>query len=173
MMKKKQNIFQIKTNIEQALRYVDLSTTYFVRSTQTKQFLNENMNALAFEDFHKLRRDLNHLQTLETGIEDIVFVSFKEDWLINNNGLVNLDATTNEQIHEGYMNTPKKTSWILEKSSDIQFPNATKNSCSHYINLVKKLPILSSDPTGIISVLIPACELTEIMAESNDSESFF
>lgn len=169
---KKQNIFQIKTNIEQALRYVDLSTTYFVRSTQTKQFLNENMNALAFEDFHKLRRDLNHLQTLETGIEDIVFVSFKEDWLINNNGLVNLDAKTNEQIHEGYMNTPKKTSWILEKSSDIQFPNATKNSCSHYINLVKKLPILSSDPTGIISVLIPACELTEIMAESNDSESF-
>ncbi|SER28657.1 transcriptional regulator, AraC family [Gracilibacillus ureilyticus] len=169
---KKQNIYQIQTNVEQVLKYVDLSTTYFVRSTQTQQFLNENMNAASFSDFNKLRRDLNHLQTIETGIEDIIFVSFDKKWLINNDGLVRLDKTTYEEINTSYMNIPDKSSWILEEADKIDFPNATKKSCSHYINLVKKLPILSSEPTGIIGVLIPTCELTEIMAGSNNSESF-
>ncbi|MFC4402696.1 AraC family transcriptional regulator [Gracilibacillus xinjiangensis] len=169
---KKQNIYQIQTNVEQVLKYVDLSTTYFVRSTQTQQFLKENMNAASFSDFNKLRRDLNHLQTIETGIEDIIFVSFEEKWLINNDGLVRLDNSTYEKINTSYMNIPETSSWILEEAEKISFPNATKKSCSHYINLVKKLPILSSKSTGIIGVLIPTCELTEIMAGNNNSESF-
>ncbi|MFC4386344.1 helix-turn-helix domain-containing protein [Gracilibacillus marinus] len=169
---KKQNIYQIQTNVEQVLRYVDLSTTYFVRSTQTQQFLSEQMDALSFLSFHNLRRDLNHLQTIETGIEDIVFVNFEKNWLINNEGLVHLDGKTYEKINTSYMKLPRKSNWILEEADKINFPNATKKSCSHYITLVKKLPILSTESTGVIGVLIPSCELTEIMAKSNDSESF-
>lgn len=168
---KKQNIYQIHTNVEQALRYIDLSTTYFLRSPQTREFLNEEMNADAFSEFHKLRKDLNHLQTLETGIEDIILVSLEKKWLVNNDGLQHLDKKTYEQLNTHYLNTDQPQ-WLLEEADRIQLPNATKKSCSHYINLIKKLPITSSSPEGIVSVLVPACELNNIMAESNDEESF-
>ncbi|WP_058308895.1 AraC family transcriptional regulator [Gracilibacillus massiliensis] len=169
---KKQNIYQIQTNVEQVLRYIDLSTTYFIRSAQTREFINQDMNASSFSDFHKLRKDLIHLQTIETGIEDIVLVSFENRWLINNNGLVNLDGDTYEQINTNYLSIPEKSAWLMEEADQIPIPNATKKSCSHYINLVKKLPILSSKPEGLISVIVPICELNEIMAQSNESESF-
>ncbi|GAE92161.1 transcriptional regulator [Gracilibacillus boraciitolerans JCM 21714] len=169
---KRQNIYQIQTNVEQVLRYIDLSTTYFIRSAQTTEFIKKDMNASSFSDFHKLRKDLIHLQTIETGIEDIVLVSFEKKWLINNNGLVHLDKNAYEQINTGYLQLPEKSKWLLEESEQINLPNATKNSCSQYINLVKKLPILSSSPDGLISVLVPTCELNDIMAQSNQSESF-
>ncbi|WP_114351522.1 AraC family transcriptional regulator [Saliterribacillus persicus] len=169
---KKQNIYQIQTNVEQVLKYVDLSITYFVRSTQTQEFLNQDMKAAQFADFHKLRRDLNHLQTLETGIEDIVLVSFDKRWLINNDGLVNLEQTDYEKINSQYLSLPQKSTWVMEEADEIGFENATKKSCSHYINLVKRLPLLSSTTEGMISALIPSCELTEIMGQNTDSESF-
>ncbi|UOQ87307.1 helix-turn-helix domain-containing protein [Gracilibacillus salinarum] len=169
---KKQNIFQIQTNVEQVLRYIDLSTTYFVRSAQTKSLLDEEMNGMAFNDFQSLRKDLNHLQTLETGIEDIILVSLDKRWLINNDGLVHLDNPTYEQINLDYLNLPRKSMWLMEDAEDINLPNATTNSCPQYINLIKRLPVLSSNPDGLISVIIPTCELNDIMAQSNDNESF-
>ncbi|WP_163538530.1 helix-turn-helix domain-containing protein [Gracilibacillus sp. YIM 98692] len=169
---KKQNIYQIQTNVEQVLQYIDLSTTYFVRSTHTQQILNTNLNATTFTDFHQLRRDLNHLQTLETGIEDIVFVNLNHNWLVNNDGLVTVTRSMQEDINKNYLQLPGKSNWIMGEADRISLPNATKRSCSHYITLVKKLPLLTSDPYGLISVFVPACELTEIMAQSNDSESF-
>ncbi|MGN8645969.1 AraC family transcriptional regulator [Gracilibacillus sp. HCP3S3_G5_1] len=169
---KKQNIYQIQTNVEQVLRYIDLSTTYFVRSAQTKEFLRSDMDGKSFSDFNKLRKDLNHLQTIDTGIEDVILVSFDNRWLINNDGLVHLDNQTYEQINTNYLTLSGKSVWLLEEASQIQIPNATKKSCSHYINLVKKLPMLSTQPDGLISVIVPTCELNKILAQSNESESF-
>ncbi|GAB2556995.1 AraC family transcriptional regulator [Gracilibacillus alcaliphilus] len=169
---KRQNIYQIQTNVEQVLRYIDLSTTYFVRSAQTQAYLREDMHANAFSDFHKLRKDLNHLQTIETGIEDIVLVNLEKHWLVNNDGLVRLDNQTYQQINQNYLQLPGKSMWITEEADQLGIPNATKKSCSQYINLVKKLPVLSTNYTGLISVIIPTCELSEIMLKSNDSESF-
>ncbi|WP_130858945.1 helix-turn-helix domain-containing protein [Gracilibacillus phocaeensis] len=169
---KKQNIYQIQTNVEQVLRYIDLSTTYFVRSGQTQAYLREDMRANVFSDFHQLRKDLNHLQTIETGIEDIILVSLDNRWLLNNDGLVRLDNQTYQTIYQDYLQIPNTSAWLVEEADRIGLPNATKKSCSQYINLVKKLPLLSSNNTGLISVIIPSCELREIMAQSNDNESF-
>ncbi|MDX8045182.1 AraC family transcriptional regulator [Gracilibacillus sp. S3-1-1] len=169
---KKQNIFQIQTNVEQVLKYIDLSTTYFVRSAQTTEFLKSDMNGRSFHDFNKLRKDLNHLQTIDTGIEDVVLVSFDHKWLVNNDGLVRLDGQTFEQINTNYLRLPNQSTWLLEDASQLKIPNATKKSCSQYINLVKKLPMLSTNPNGLISVVIPTCELNQIMTQTVDNESF-
>lgn len=169
---KMQNIYQIQTNIEQVLRYIDLSTTYFVRSPQTMDLLNRDMNAVSFSEFHNLRKDLNHLQTLETGIEDIVLVSFDQNWIINNDGLSRLSAENYATLHSHYLNLPEHSHWLLEDANNIEIPNAIKKSCPSYINLVKKLPVINKNKDGLISVLIPTCELTKIMAQSTDNDAF-
>ncbi|ENH96493.1 transcriptional regulator [Gracilibacillus halophilus YIM-C55.5] len=169
---KKQNIFQIQTNVEQILEYVDLSVTYFVRSAQTQHYLRQDMKAATFSDFHKLRSDLNHLQTLDTGIEDIVLVSMEHRWLINNDGLQHLTHEDYDTIYSDYINTAEQSSWKVENAENIELPNATKKSCPQYINLVKKLPIRNSNPSGMVSVLIPTCELDETMAKKTEMESF-
>ncbi|GAA0309752.1 AraC-like DNA-binding protein [Gracilibacillus halotolerans] len=169
---KMQNIYQIQTNIEQVLRYIDLSTTYFVRSPQTVDVLKTDMDAVSFSEFHNLRKDLNHLQTLETGIEDMILVSFDKNWLINNDGLSRLSGDTYATLNSLYLNLPGHSHWLLEDADKLEIPNATKKSCPSYINLVKKLPILTNKKDGLISVLIPTCELKKIMAESTDNEAF-
>ncbi|MDL4840269.1 AraC family transcriptional regulator [Aquibacillus rhizosphaerae] len=169
---KVQNVYQIQTNVDQVLKHVDLSITYFVRSTKTKQILREEMSSDTFITYHDTNSELNQLQTLDTGIEDIVLASFEKKWLINNNGLSNINDSEYSEIYSTYMSLPKSSSWILEEYGDIAINNDVKGSCSHYINLVKKLPIIGSEKTGMVSVLIPSCKLTDIMAEKVDSESF-
>ncbi len=169
---KKQNIYQVKTNIEQALQYIDLSTSYFVRPSQTSSILRTNMDATSYNDLRNLKRDLSHIQTLEKSIEDVVFINFNKKWLINNSGLTHLNDSTYGNIRTSYMQIPGKTNWILEEADEIKIPNASQKSCSHYINLVKKLPILTSKPSGIIGVLIPTCELTKIIDQRSETDSY-
>ncbi|WP_117170703.1 helix-turn-helix domain-containing protein [Paraliobacillus sediminis] len=169
---KVQNVYQIQTNVEQVLKNIDQSVTYFVRTSQTQQFIREEMSAEVFYNYQTIKSDLNHLQTLDTGIEDIVLVSFENDWLINNNGLSFISKEENDAMYIKYMSITDNSSWLLEEFDSIVVKNNVQNSCSHYISLVKRLPLLHSKKTGMVVVYIPSCSLTNIMAEKIDSESF-
>ncbi|SES05346.1 Helix-turn-helix domain-containing protein [Gracilibacillus ureilyticus] len=169
---KLQNIYQVRTNVEKSLQYIDFSITNFVRSSQTQQLLSQNIAVPDFTDYHQLRRDLIQLQTMDTGIEDIVVASFEHNWLMSNNGIEKLDYQTYEQIKKSYMHLEGRSSWILEKAEMIKFPTDIRNTCPQYINLVKMLPLFSGEQNGLVSVFIPTCEITDIISEKNTGDSF-
>ncbi|WP_017472005.1 AraC family transcriptional regulator [Amphibacillus jilinensis] len=169
---KMQNIYQIQTNVEQVLKNIDHSITYFVRTSQLQQYIHESISAETFSDYDTIKRDLNHLQTLDTGIEDIVLVSLEQGWLINNNGLMHIDQSTKESITNHYLSLADNSTWILEEYETIGLPHTVQHRSSHYINLAKKLPLLASEKTGLITVFIPSSALTEIMERRVDAESF-
>ncbi|KRG08914.1 transcriptional regulator [Virgibacillus soli] len=167
-----QNVYQIQTNVEQVLKNIDHSVTYFLNSPQTKEIIRYPLSADNFKKYHDIRPELNHLQTVDTGIEDIVLVSLKNDWLINNNGLTYIDEEEKEAILSNYMNLPESSTWIQEEYEEISLNNDAKKSCSHYISLVKKLPFTSAKKTAVASVLVPSCSLTKIMEKKVDSEIY-
>lgn len=167
-----QNVYQIQMNVEQVLKNIDHSVTYFLNSPQTKQIIRSPLSADHFKKYHEIKQELNHLQTVDTGIEDIVLVNLRDNWLINNNGLAHLDEDEKELILSNYMNLPESSTWIQEDYEQISLNNDAKNSCSHYISLVKKLPFTSTDKTAVASVLVPSCSLTKIMEKKVDSEFY-
>ncbi|QGH35588.1 helix-turn-helix domain-containing protein [Gracilibacillus salitolerans] len=169
---KKQNLYQIQTNVEQVLKYVDLSATYFINSSNAQQLLFEDISPDLYTDFRWLKSELVQLQNIEYGIEDIVFANLDNKWLINNEGFFQLDENTSNQINSHYLQKSGKTHWLIEEKDQIRLPNATIGNCSKYIYLVKELPLLSTRSTSIIAIFIPACELTKIMSKSNNNESF-
>ncbi|GLO66752.1 MULTISPECIES: helix-turn-helix domain-containing protein [Oceanobacillus] len=169
---KQQSVYQIQTNVEQVLKSVDNSLTHFVRSPSTQDILRDPLNAEKFIKYHNIKQELGQLQTLETGIQDVIMVSLKHEWLINNNGLLRLEHNNYNKIHEKYMTYQKSSYWILEEYDDIVLTHDARDNCNYYINLIKKLPFLTSDKTGMVGALIPTCTLNNIMAEQIVSETF-
>ncbi|MGP4041131.1 helix-turn-helix domain-containing protein [Gracilibacillus sp. D59] len=169
---KQQNIKQIQSNVEQVLKYVELSTVHFINSGQAEELLNKDINRESYIDIRKLNNDLAELQNVDYGIEDIVFANLDERWLINNNGIILLNKETTNRIYNTYLNGPGKTHWFIEDWDQITLPNETRNNCSQYIYLVKKLPLNSTKSTGLISIFMPSCKLTNIMTKSKNQESF-
>lgn len=169
---KQQSVYQIQTNVEQVLTNVDHSLTHFASSQRVKQVLRDPLAAESFINFHDVKQELLHFQTLDTGIQDVILVSLENRWLINNKGLVRLQDSEYNEIRSNYVDNQKASSWRLEAYKDIGLNNDARDDCPHYINLVKQLPFLSSEKTGIVGALIPTCTLTPIMAKQTESEVF-
>ncbi|WP_223701489.1 helix-turn-helix domain-containing protein [Sutcliffiella deserti] len=168
---KQQSIFQIQTNIEQVLKTVDHSLTYFVSTTHLNQILREPLTPYQFQLYNQAKQELSSLQTKETGVEDILLVSLQEKWAINNQGLQRLTKEENDEIYQTYITDPEGASWVLEEKDKTVFTNSRSSSCSYHINLVKHLPFTSSNKTGMAIAKIPACTFNEIMAQQPETET--
>lgn len=168
---KQQSIYQIQTNVEQVLKTVDHSLTYFVTSSQLKKTLREPLSPDQFQLYNQVKQELNHLQTFDTGIEDVLLVSLQKDWLINNNGLQRLTKEQYSEVYKNYITLPHRSAWILEKKNKVLFNPDVKARCTHYISLVKQLPLNSESKTGIAAANIPTCKFTDIISKKLDSET--
>ncbi|RXJ02528.1 AraC family transcriptional regulator [Anaerobacillus alkaliphilus] len=174
MQEKVQSIYQINTNVEQVLKTIDHSLTYFVNSSFLKETLKEPMGAEQFQNYRQLKQELNYLQTFDTGIEDILIVSLEKKWLVNNNGLRTLDNLDIEHQFSEYLRSPYNTRWILEsKDTVVNEDNDFIESllpCGYSVKLVKQLPLITSNKTGLSTASIPSCYLANILTSSSDTE---
>lgn len=184
MEEKEQSVYQIKSNVEQVLHTVDHSLTYFVNSPFLQETLVEPMGAEQFQSYRQMKLELNYLQAFETGVEDIHILSIEENWLMNNDGLLNLTDTeiTNQFSH--YLNSPLNSSWILYDSNyresngihpteDIDDEvdiTGGSSTCGYIVQLVKQLPLITSNKTGLAIVEIPSCYLANVLTASNEKE---
>ena len=168
---KQQSIYQIQTNFEQVLQTVDLSVTTFVTSHQLIKTLKEPLTTYQFQLYHQTKKEINQLQRSDSGVSNFLLVSFEQGWRINNNGLRRLEEGQADAIIEKYSSLPYKSSWIIEKEEQVLFDSSEGNSCNHYINLVKKLPLNSNKKTGIAIAYVPVCDFTDMLTSHLDSES--
>lgn len=168
---KQQSIYQIQTNFEQVLQTVDLSVTTFVTSHQLIKTLKEPLTTYQFQLYHQLKKEINQLQRSDSGVSNFLLVSLEQGWRINNNGLRRLEEGQADAIIERYDSLPYKSAWIIEEESQVLFDSSEGNSCDHYINLVKKLPLNSNKKTGIAIAYVPVCDFTDMLTSHLDSES--
>ncbi|AOV08607.1 helix-turn-helix domain-containing protein [Sporosarcina ureilytica] len=168
---KEQSIYQIQTNFEQTLQTADLSVTTFVTSYQLLKALDEPLTPNQFQLYNQLKKEMNQLQRSDSGISDLLLVSFNEGWRLNNNGLKRIETSHTENIIEKYSSLPYKSSWLLEKKEQILFDSSEGTNCDFYINLVKKLPLNANYKGGIAIAYIPICDFNNILASNLDSET--
>lgn len=168
---KEHSIFQVQTNIEQMLKTVDHSLTHFVTSSQIKQSLREPLIAEQFQLYNILREDMGQLQTFDTGVEDVLLVSFQHNWLINNYGLQRLSQEQIQAFQTKYLSFPTNTTWALEEKNSKLYKTLGQKSCEYYTNIVKQVPLTSANKTGIAIATIPTCNFNDILKQSHSSET--
>lgn len=168
---KQQSMYQIQTNFEQILQTADLSVTTFVTSYQLLQALEEPLTANQFQLFNQLKKEMNQLQRSDSGIADLLLVSYEEGWGLNNNGLKRLTEEQTNTVIDMYADSPYKSSWKLETKEQILFDSSERTNCDYYINLVKKLPLNITNKSGIAIAYIPICDFNNIITSNLDSET--
>ncbi|MCT8139615.1 AraC family transcriptional regulator [Anaerobacillus sp. CMMVII] len=171
MEEKTQSIYQINTNVEQVLKTVDHSLTYFINSSFFKETIKEPMDAIQFQLYRQIKQELNHLQTFDTGVEDVLILSLEGNWVINNRGLYRTNPTEINQEFAQYFDLPLSSMWILDNNNLVMQESPYRDSCTYNVSLVKKLPLNFSTKNGLAIVSIPTCNLAKVLSGDSETET--
>ncbi|MEK3914770.1 helix-turn-helix domain-containing protein [Paenibacillus sp. FSL H7-0331] len=163
---------QMKGNIEQVLKTLDYTLNHMADSTLMQDALFRQMDYNDFQLYNSLRREFGHIQSFDMKVTDVLLLNAADKWLINNNGLYELNKFKETEHLLSFMNLPNNSSWILHENSNLGSPDTQSNKCSHTVILVKKLPLLLSDKRGILFAPIPVCSLASMMESDSTARHF-
>jgi two-component system response regulator YesN len=150
------NLQQTQQRVEQILRAADTSATHFINSALVVSAINMKLAPEQFETVNGLLQGLHQLQSFELGIDDIVLASFNQGWVLDNNTeVLPLSDYRNADLIERYKRDSKSTFWAPSVSGD-------------QVHLVKKLPLHSLNPSGLLIVKFRSAELARLLAGSNE-----
>ncbi|MCR8631635.1 helix-turn-helix domain-containing protein [Paenibacillus radicis (ex Xue et al. 2023)] len=168
---------QTQMNVEHTLKVVDQAATHFLGSKIILNALNEPMGPDQFQLFTQVKTELNSLQRLDNGISDIVLLSKRSNWLINNDGLYRLDAWM--KSNKGFVLPEPDLPSVWEVTSSTAAPVLAASPptalpddpCQLNVSLIKKLPLTSFRSNGMAMIQIPACNLSSLFSVNTESES--
>ncbi|MEH7386257.1 helix-turn-helix domain-containing protein [Bacillus sp. JJ1521] len=171
---KEHSVYQIQTNVEQVIKSVDQSLTQLASSSKIIESLREPLTTRQFQLYNQLRDDLSHQQTFDTRLTDVALISLQNNWLVNNYGLQRLSEPQLEEISDRYLSLRTSSIWRLEEiTKDPLYKQVASRACSYNLNLIKKIPIISSNTTGMIIANIPSCSFRDILQNDNSLETFY
>jgi AraC-like DNA-binding protein len=163
---------QMKGNIEQVLKTLDYTLNHIVDSTLMQDVLFRPITYKDFQVYNNLRREFGHIQSFDMKVTDVLMLNVTEKWLINNNGLYDIDKIPEKDHLLSFMNLPHASNWILHDNANLGSPDTQSYTCSKTIVLVKKLPLLGSDKRGVIFAPIPVCSLASMMESDSQARHF-
>ncbi|GIP35787.1 AraC family transcriptional regulator [Paenibacillus sp. J2TS4] len=160
---------QLNGNMEQILKTLDQSLNHVINSTLVQEALYRPIKFYDFQLYNNLRKELSHLQSFDTRVTDVIVVNIAHDWVVNNQGLYELEAYSAKDKLLSFMSLPFNSNWVLLENKGLGSLDTESYSCNHIITLIKKLPNLSSDKRGLAIANIPSCSLSKIIANNSDS----
>lgn len=165
-------ISQINSNVEHKLTTVNHTLNQVVNSSVLKQALTKPLNVTDFKLYNDLRNELRNMQSFDTKLEDVILFNERENWMIKNSGLYRLDQYEYYDNLIQMMDTPDKTSWVLNPSHWFYSEeNTSITDCNYSISLIKKLPTSDLEKYGLAIANIPACNLQDfINSDAGPSE---
>lgn len=171
---KEHSVYQIQTNIEQVIKSVDQSLTQLASSSKIIESLREPLTTRQFQLYNQLRDDLSHQQTFDTRLTDVALISFQYDWLVNNYGLQRLSEPQLQEVSDRYLSLKTSSVWLLEENTtEPLYKKVASRACGYNLNLIKKIPVISSNTTGMIIANIPTCSFRDILKKDNSLETFY
>ncbi|MDQ0897736.1 AraC family transcriptional regulator [Paenibacillus sp. V4I7] len=155
----KQLLQQMQMRVEQTLRTIDNSATQLLQSPVVTGAFEKDISNYDFEMVHELYKGISLIQTYELGISDVFLFSTSKKWMVTSKGV-------NEYISPDFRPQLEAFSRIAGGSFWTSSPDDLPNSFQS-IYFVKKYPINSVDPTGIICVVLSSDVIKELDAFQN------
>ncbi|NOU80795.1 helix-turn-helix domain-containing protein [Paenibacillus sp. LMG 31459] len=163
---------QSQLRVEQTLKMIDFSTTQLLGLPTVTNAIATKLGIQDMEMIHELYKNLSSIQTFELGIKDVYLFSLEQDWLITNSGM---DAYSQPGLKEKlrpFAGMPNGSVWISGNSASIQGADGMVE-LNHAVINIKKWPINSSRPRGMIAVVLSSQQLNDLIANEPGMGSVF
>lgn len=160
------NMRQLQANMEQLLVTVEKSSSHFLRSSTVRTAYYEPLSPGQFDMFNTIKEELNHLQTLDSGISDIAMYSKEGNWIINNKGLNRVNEWSGAIPFLELANKALTSEWKVLPASQ----GSTEAGCESTVQYIRKLPVGAYEQTGLYVVTIPSCNLVNLFALNQQKE---
>lgn len=160
---------QINANVEQILTTVNHTLNQAIYSTVMKQAIAVPLSVDDFMLYDNVRKELRHMQSFDTMVEDVILVNERMNWMIKNSGLYPFDRyehyeslreLARSDLQDNWTLTP--THWFYSEES------ASSVGCAYTVSLIKKLPVNGLEKYGLAIANIPACSLHALMDDAPD-----
>lgn len=153
---------QTQMRMEQVLKTIDYSVSQFISSPFAYAVMDQKLGIHEFSTFDQLKGELVSIQTFELGIHDIWLVNLEKQWFISNDGLVRFGGSEEMRRFLPYAQLPYVSMWSRD-------PGQPKGSgAQRDIVLVKKLPMNSLAPRGVIVTFVSAADLKKLLGQTSD-----
>lgn len=153
---------QSQMNVEQVLKIIDNSMTQFAGSTAATKALRSLFTGADYEEIAEMTRVLQSMQTYELGIDDIHFVNLRMNWSLSNKGMSRYYEKGEANPFFSLAQLPATSVWISDRiNSKYGVTRADR------VSLVKKLPVHSITPSGLLVLQMPVTALSKLVSGNN------
>lgn len=147
-----QMLQQSESQIEQLLRLIDYSAIQYMNQPAVINALRGELKGTDgyVQSVQNLLALMIKLQSNELGTMSMELISLDYQWSIGATGLSTLDAQAMERYAE-WVKNPSTSFWSTSSTS---------------IQLIKKIPAYSANPTGLLIMTIPIYEVNKLIGKA-------
>lgn len=170
IQEKMQVLHQTQMRLEQDLKALDSSMTQFSMSTQVYNALQQDLTPNNYKQADLLLEGMQGLQSFELPVVNVYLLSMEHRWLLHNKGVTPLDDSNHTHELLDFIGNPKSSFWSVGKRSG---PNdsPTPNGLIQSLNMVKKLPVYSLHPKGLIVAQLSPSAIQVVLSQNELSET--
>jgi two-component system response regulator YesN len=135
---------QAHRRVEQELMALDNLAMQYLSTVLVKEAMTQS---LGVNDFGKVREMMSShfgMRTHGLDVTKVELVNFGKQWIIDSSGLHAFDEMETLDKYMDFLKFEGNSFWLFETTDN-----------NHYINLVKKFPLVSTVPTGLLVIQIP------------------
>ncbi|MFK7692252.1 helix-turn-helix domain-containing protein [Paenibacillus sp. HJGM_3] len=159
-----QHNVQLLTETELRLEQLFMTIDFYVTQLANSPLLQDAAvwdpsNRKLHLSFQDLSVQLSRLQSFEMGISDVFYVNYVNKWVIDNRGVTLLTERPDLELLTSYASGNRSSSWKNE---------GTNGGSS--VLLIKKTPLTSLSPSGVIGIRIPHYELEKRIKPAGESD---
>lgn len=163
---------QSQLRVEQTLKMIDYSTSQTLSVPVVANAFQTKLGTETREVIDELYNILTSIQTYELGIRDVYLLSLEQDWLITNAGLNDYNQPGLKETLRVYSTIPQGSMWI--SGSSIVFKGSDRFiDLNNAVMSVKKWPINSANPRGMIYVVLLSQQLNQLIDSERQEGSIF
>lgn len=163
---------QSQLRVEQTLKMIDFSTTQILGLPIVNRAISMDLGLEEIDIIQELYTNLSSIQTFELGIKDVYLFSLEKDWLISNSGMDEYGQPGLKDKLRPFSAISKGSMWLSGNSAEIQGSEGMVELKHALIN-IKKWPINSTNPRGLISVVLSPQQLIDLMDNDPKMGSMF
>ncbi|WP_438444637.1 helix-turn-helix domain-containing protein [Gorillibacterium sp. sgz5001074] len=153
---------QSQLRVEQTLKMIDYSTSQVLSVPAVSKAIPLRLGTGETAVIQELYNILASIQTYELGIKDVYLFSLQQDWLITNGGMEEYSQPGLKEKLRSYASNLQGSFWTAAERAKLPGSEGMVE-LEHAVMSVKKWPINSANPRGMICVVVSASQLKQLI----------
>ncbi|WP_171653934.1 helix-turn-helix domain-containing protein [Paenibacillus foliorum] len=160
---------QARLRFEQKLKMVDNTQTQFISSSAVNMAMDKKLDSDNYLLYEELIQSIYRLQTYEFGLSEVYLANLNQDWILDSAGRRTFAQHSLSGSFMEYAAVRKASFWTTLKSPLFEESNPLKWN----MVLVKKIPINSIRPLGLLVAVLPSVELNKMVPQRSEPGDFY